>query len=392
MIRLIWLVLAMPVLLIESIDPEDVTYLRDVEPIIRTKCTPCHSPGGPAPFSLLSYQDVQKRANQVAIALIDRTMPPNRATSDVGPFSYIPAVSPDEIAKIHQWSTQGQVRGTGEELSAPEQKRRWRLGEPDVIVEPNVPYNTQADDRPHWRVYRVRLPHFEGKILKAIDINPDVPSVIRHVQVALSGPPDGPTAGPGSIPIHSLVGTWSYGYHSIVLPEEAGIDLTGVDEFVLHVFVQPSGRRESAGLAVGLHFGGGNIEPQIIPLRIPQGHIPPSPAYMASSRITIPIDIKLLSLIPDFRDLASEITILAFKPDGSIVRLFHLEGWSTYWIGAYRYLSPVHLPAGTSITLDVRYNNSTHNVQNLSNVPTRVPIGVAAGEEPGSVALQALAY
>lgn len=392
MMRLIWLVLALPVLLADSDEPEEITYLSDIEPIIRAKCTPCHSPGGPAPFSLLSYQDVQKRANQVTLALIDRTMPPNRATSEQGSFTYIPATSPEDIVKFQKWSAEGQTRGTGDELPAPEQRRRWRLGEPNVIVKPNEPYETRPEDRPHWRAYRVRLPQFESKALRAIDINPDVPSVIRHVQVALSGPTDGPTAGPGSIPIHSLIGAWSYGYNSIAFPENAALDLNGVDELVLHVFVQPSGRRESAGLEVGLYFGGGQLEPQIIPVRIPEGHIPPSPAYMATSRVTIPVDIELIALIPDFRDLATEITILAIKPNGSMVRLFHLDGWSTFWIGAYRFLSPIHLPAGTTITLDARFNNSTHNVQNLNRVPTRVPIGAAAGEEPGSVALQVLVY
>ena len=45
--------------------PSVLTFARDVAPIVYRSCAPCHRPGQPAPFSLLSYADVHKKQNQL---------------------------------------------------------------------------------------------------------------------------------------------------------------------------------------------------------------------------------------------------------------------------------------------------------------------------------------
>ena len=42
---------------------QQLTYHKDIAPLIQAKCAPCHHPGGGAPFSLLTYTDVSKRAS-----------------------------------------------------------------------------------------------------------------------------------------------------------------------------------------------------------------------------------------------------------------------------------------------------------------------------------------
>ena len=39
-----------------------VTFTKDVAPILWTRCAPCHRPGEIGPFSLLTYDDVKRRA------------------------------------------------------------------------------------------------------------------------------------------------------------------------------------------------------------------------------------------------------------------------------------------------------------------------------------------
>ena len=43
-------------------------FAHDIAPLIYEKCAPCHHPGAAAPFSLLTYEDVKKRAAQIAAA------------------------------------------------------------------------------------------------------------------------------------------------------------------------------------------------------------------------------------------------------------------------------------------------------------------------------------
>src|SRR4051812_23631091 len=54
----------------------DPTYERDIAPIIASSCKSCHVAGGIAPFPLQTFEDAAARADQIAVAVIRRTMPP----------------------------------------------------------------------------------------------------------------------------------------------------------------------------------------------------------------------------------------------------------------------------------------------------------------------------
>jgi hypothetical protein len=110
--------------------------------------------------------------------------------------------------------------------------------------------------------------------------------------------------------------------------------------------------------------------------------------FATGKRLVLPFDADVLALFPELRDLAAEITVTAINPDGETLQLLHLDGWSSQWIGAYRFEEPVRLVAGTTIVLDVRFDNSSHNPQNRGRVPSPVPIGSAMGEEPCAVGIQ----
>ena len=43
-----------------------VTFSRDVAPVVFSKCAQCHYPGGSAPFSLLTYREARTHATQIA--------------------------------------------------------------------------------------------------------------------------------------------------------------------------------------------------------------------------------------------------------------------------------------------------------------------------------------
>ena len=53
-----------------------VTFTKDVAPLVFKHCAACHRPGEVAPFSLLSYRDVKKRAALISKVTTIRFMPP----------------------------------------------------------------------------------------------------------------------------------------------------------------------------------------------------------------------------------------------------------------------------------------------------------------------------
>src|SRR6266478_2818097 len=56
-----------------------VTFNRQIAPIIYRNCSSCHRPGEAAPFPLLSYQDVVKKATMAAKVTKSHVMPPWKA-------------------------------------------------------------------------------------------------------------------------------------------------------------------------------------------------------------------------------------------------------------------------------------------------------------------------
>ena len=45
---------------------KEYTFAEDVAPVIFNNCSPCHHKGGAAPFAMVKYQDVAKRAKMIA--------------------------------------------------------------------------------------------------------------------------------------------------------------------------------------------------------------------------------------------------------------------------------------------------------------------------------------
>src|SRR5919201_5995429 len=73
------------------------TFTRDVAPIVWTRCATCHRPGEIGPFSLITYDDVRRRASQIAAVTARRIMPPWKPLPGKGEFQNERRLSDREI-------------------------------------------------------------------------------------------------------------------------------------------------------------------------------------------------------------------------------------------------------------------------------------------------------
>ena len=64
----------------------EVTFTKDVAPILQRSCQSCHrpGPGGGAPMALLTYSDVRPWARAIKSRTAARTMPPWFIEREVG--------------------------------------------------------------------------------------------------------------------------------------------------------------------------------------------------------------------------------------------------------------------------------------------------------------------
>jgi mono/diheme cytochrome c family protein len=123
--------------------PSDVTFAKDVAPILQRSCQQCHRPDGVAPMALVSYDDVRPwaRAIKTRTGLGPRAgvMPPWFVEKDLGiqHFKSDPSLSPEEIATIAKWADSGAPRGNPADMPAPlnfDDSDKWTIGEPDLVL------------------------------------------------------------------------------------------------------------------------------------------------------------------------------------------------------------------------------------------------------------------
>jgi mono/diheme cytochrome c family protein len=85
---------------------------NDIAPILFQHCAVCHRQGGPGPFSLSSYQEVRKRAGQIATVTKSRFMPPWLPEPGYGHFAGGQRLTDEQVRTIQEWVTQGAPEGT----------------------------------------------------------------------------------------------------------------------------------------------------------------------------------------------------------------------------------------------------------------------------------------
>jgi hypothetical protein len=160
----LWLVPALAALLApvvplaQTTSQSDVTFTKDIAPILQRSCQQCHNPDGGAPMSLLTYEDVRPWARamkaRTAVGPHAGVMPPWFIEKNIGIQRYKgdPSLTDEEIAKVGKWADSGAPRGNPADMPAAKAtvltEDGWALGKPDLIVKsPEVSVPAVAPDR-----------------------------------------------------------------------------------------------------------------------------------------------------------------------------------------------------------------------------------------------------
>ena len=100
----------------------DVTYAKDVAPILQQKCQVCHQPNSIAPMSLLTYREARPWARSIKAKVLAREMPPWHIDKTVGiqRFKNDRSLSDDEIETIVGWVDAGAPQGNPHRRTRPD--------------------------------------------------------------------------------------------------------------------------------------------------------------------------------------------------------------------------------------------------------------------------------
>ena len=106
----------------------NVTYTRDIAPIIQTRCLNCHREGQVAPFALADYDQTAKRAKQIVRVTQDRIMPPWIPSPGHDKFVAERWLTDRELELFKTWAETGRAKGDDADLPpAPKFAEGWRL-------------------------------------------------------------------------------------------------------------------------------------------------------------------------------------------------------------------------------------------------------------------------
>jgi len=158
---------------------QEVTFHRDIEPILQRSCQNCHRAGGVGPMPLVTFEQVAPYAGLIEYktGLRDRAgaMPPWYMEKDVGIQSYKndPSLSEAELAAISTWARTGTPKGDPADAPEPlvfDDSLKWTAGEPHLIVKTNSV--TKLAGTPDWwgEIDRVPVGLDEDRYVKSVEI------------------------------------------------------------------------------------------------------------------------------------------------------------------------------------------------------------------------------
>ena len=389
---------------------DEVTFNRDIAPIVFKYCSPCHRPGEAAPFSLLNYEDTAKFARQIAYMTEKRVMPPWLPEPGELKLQGEMRLTDAQIALFKRWADAGAPRGNPADLPpAPTFTQGWQLGKPDVILHARKPYVLPANGSDNYWNFIFPTQLSGTHWVKAVEIRPGEKRVVHHANVLVDRmhssrhqekhPGDG-FAGmelrieSEAFDPDSHLFFWKPG--SVPHEEPAGmaLRLDPGDDFVLNTHLQPSGKPEQIEPSIGLYFTKQPATkfPMLLELQNDEALDIPAGAtnFVVTDEFTLTADVDLLAIYPHAHYLGKELRATAKKPDGTTLTLILIPRWDLNWQAVFYYEQPVYLPRGTTVSMRYVYDNSSANVANPFHPPQRVKGGNKAKDEMAHLWLQVL--
>ncbi|MGC2672876.1 MAG: tetratricopeptide repeat protein [Candidatus Acidiferrum sp.] len=389
---------------------QQVTFNRDIAPIIFRNCSQCHHPGESGPFPLLTYADVKSHGRQIAYMTSKRIMPPWLPDAGGPKFAGELRLTEEQITTIQKWVEQGEIAGNPSDLPPqPKFEAGWELGKPDVIVRAEKPFRLPASGTDMYWNFVFRTPVHRTRWLKAIEIRPGDKRLVHHANVLVDRQQSGrrmekePGAGFGGMELiieseafdpdsHFLF--WKPGSPPYVEPDGMALRLDRTTDLILNTHLQPSGKPELIQPTLGLYFTDKPATKHPILIQLDNDReldIPPGAKnFLVSDDFVLPVDASVLAIYPHAHYLGKDLLAFATLPDGTRKTLIHISNWDLNWQAVYHYAQPLELPAGTKISMRFTYDNSADNIRNPNDPPKRVMAGNRAVDEMAHLWLQVL--
>jgi mono/diheme cytochrome c family protein len=394
-----------------STPPKEVTYNRDVAPILYKNCVVCHRPNDIAPMSLLTYKDTRPWAGLIREAVVNRKMPPWHADPKVGDFINDPRLTDEQIATIDAWVRTGTKEGDPKDLpAAPVLLEGWHI-KPDVIF--TIPeFTASGGSHDDYEYIYVPTNFTEDKWVQAAEVLPGDRRVVHHATVSVieadrvakkeedntkadagvdeyhyrtgkllhlrrdapvvddgcSSPDGGGMPGHGSGYLNIVPGIYLPGHLAETRPPGYALRIPAGSylQFQVH-YSNHTGEDVKDRTAIGLTFATEPVKHEVAQYEIWNDLflIPPKDAnHRVTSCYTLPKDVTVVAYTAHMHFRGKSMTTEAIYPDGRHEVILNVPHYDFRWQETYFLKNQFLLPKGTKLKTTAYFDNSFDNPQN----------------------------
>ena len=370
----------------------EVSFHKQVLPILQNHCQGCHRAGEAAPMPLLTYKETRPFARAIRAAVINKKMPPWFADRQHGKFSNDTSLSQSEIDTFTTWADTGAKEGDPNDAPAPKEfTKGWTIGKPDLVIDMPAAHKVPATGTIEYTYFVVPTGFTEDKWVEKIEIRPGTSSVVHHI-IALNRPkgstylkdaPVGVAYIPGAKP--TISGKKASGDGSFVGLTDGLIEMLSVyvpggfaydtkpgqarlipagSDLIFQNHNITTGKETLDRSSIGIVFAKTQPKERVVNAYVRNDSfvIPPGEsAYRVDASVEIQHDTKLQSLMPHMHLRGKAFEYVATYPTGESQTLLKVPNYDFNWQLTYQLEKPVLLPKGTRLRATAWFDNSPNN-------------------------------
>ncbi|MDP3736593.1 MAG: redoxin domain-containing protein [Hyphomonadaceae bacterium] len=330
----------------------NISYEKEIAPLLAKNCVACHSEGGIGPFAMDSYEKVKGFAPMMREAIRTDRMPPYNADPHVNKFAGSMNLSNQDQKTLIHWIEAGAPRGAGADplkinaKPAPE----WELGTPDLVL--TLPsFKVPASGIVDYQNPTVVNPLTEGRWLRASTVKPSDRRAVHHL-------------------LSNGAGGYAVGAETTVYPDGAGTWVEPGTTFRFQMHYTPYGKESVETTRIGLYFYPKDKTPQVMYRSAVVANAgieiePNSPRHEEIAYITFPENATLHSIFPHAHYRGDNMAISLLRPGETKEELIlSLPKYDFNWQRGYDFATPIKLAPGTKLITRYQYDNSKNNPAN----------------------------
>jgi hypothetical protein len=394
-------------------DKQEVTFAKDIAPLIYTHCSPCHQSNSVGPFPLMNYLDVAKRAKMIQQVTQSRYMPPWPADPNYSHFVDEKILTQDEIDLISEWVQKGCSMGDSANVpSPPVFTNGSQLGVPDLIVKMQTPYFIKGDNLDRFLLMKLPYEIPQDTFIRAIEFIPGNSKLLHHMNgellryefdkkknvfdgekvVDLSNFPTAKDAyeklslaqDDGTYPIMKLsVTNFLPGVLPNLYPEGiGGFLLSRKGAFFFKDIHYGSSKVDTSDQSqLNIFFGKEPLKRPTLELQLgtlgaspifPPLVIPPDSIKTFLTKFYVSSDISVLTINPHMHLLGKKFWAFALQNNGDTIPLIKINQWDFRWQYFYTFKNMIKIPEGATIYVYGTFDNTSNNPLNPFHPPQTV--------------------